>query len=45
MKKIVLIGGGGAYAESIADGIRNAADEENFSCEISCTAKSQRIKK
>lgn len=41
MKKIVLIGAGGAYAESVADGIRSAANEENFSCEISVLALSK----
>ena len=40
MKNIILLGAGGAYAESLADSIRVAADEENFSCKISVLALS-----
>lgn len=34
MKKIVLLGTKGAYAEMVVDKIREAAHAENYSCEI-----------
>lgn len=38
MKKIVLLGTKGAYAEMVADKIREAAHSESYCCEISTLA-------